>query len=153
VVRYAKRRLFSLADEPRHYARGRSAAVFAWRDALVAPAICYDLRFPELFRGAVVQGAEIFTVLACWPAARDEHWLALLRARAIENQCYVAGVNRVGNDPSGLAYSGRSVLVDPRGTIMADAGSGEGVIQAPVDLGGLRRYRREFPALRDMTRR
>ncbi len=153
VARYAKRRLFSLADEPRHYAAGRSVAVFAWRDARVAPAVCYDLRFPELFRGAVARGAEILAVIACWPAAREEHWLTLLRARAIENQCYVAGANRVGNEPTGLAYSGRSVLVDPRGTILADAGRGERVIQAAIDLDGLRRYRREFPALRDMTRR
>jgi omega-amidase len=151
LARYAKMHLFSFAGEPEHYSPGDSLAVFAWQDSVVAPAICYDLRFPELFRRAVRSRAEILTVIACWPAAREEHWLALLRARAIENQCYVAGVNRCGRDPSGMTYSGRSQIIDPRGVILADASSGEGVIHARPDLEGLRRYRREFPALADIT--
>ncbi len=150
VARYAKVHLFSFAGEPGHYAPGESPVQFSWQEMGVAPAICYDLRFPELFRMAVSRGMELATVIACWPAAREEHWLALLRARAIENQCYVAAVNRCGSDPSGLAYSGRSQIIDPRGTILADAGTDEGVIQADVDLEALRRYREEFSAVKDM---
>ena len=149
LARYAKMHLFSFAGEPEHYTPGESPASFAWQRATVAPSICYDLRFPELFREAAARGAEILTVIACWPAPREEHWLALLRARAIENQCYVAAVNRCGHDPSGLAYSGRSQIIDPRGVVLADAGQAEGVIQAAVDLEAQRSYRREFPALRD----
>ena len=103
LARYAKMHLFSFADEPGHYSSGESVVPFAWHQATVAPSICYDLRFPELFREATARGAEILAVIACWPAPREEHWLALLRARAIENQCYVAAVNRCGRDPSGLA--------------------------------------------------
>jgi omega-amidase len=149
AARYAKMHLFSFAREPEHYAPGGAPVVFAWEDSLVAPAICYDLRFPELFRHAAAQRAEVLTVIACWPAAREEHWLALLRARAIENQCYVAAVNRCGADPSGLAYSGRSQIIDPRGVVLADAGNGERIIEAEIDLAELRGYRRQFPALRD----
>jgi predicted amidohydrolase len=149
LARYAKMHLFSFAGEPGHYAAGESVAAFAWRQATVAPSICYDLRFPELFREATAQGAAILTVIACWPAPREEHWLALLRARAIENQCYVAAVNRCGRDPSGLAYSGRSQIIDPRGAVLADAGQQEGVIRAAVDLEAQLAYRRDFPALQD----
>ena len=87
---------------------------------------------------------------ACWPAARQEHWLALLKARAIENQCYVAAVNRVGSDPWGLSYSGGSQIIDPRGQVLADAGQGDFVIQADISLDFVRRYRHEFPSLSDM---
>lgn len=89
------------------------------------------------------------STIACWPAAREEHWSALLRARAIENQCYVTGVNRCGRDPSGTAYAGGSRIVDPRGAILADAGEQACVIQATLDLESLRSYRGEFPALCD----
>jgi predicted amidohydrolase len=150
AARYAKIHLFSFAGEPLHYAPGESLAPWKWLGTAVSSAICYDLRFPELFRAAALGGAEIFTVIACWPAAREEHWLALLRARAIENQGYVAAANRCGAEPFGQAYSGRSQIIDPRGQILADAGSVAGVIQAEIDLDHLRRYRQEFPALRDI---
>lgn len=150
VARYAKTHLFSFAGEPQHYAPGTSAVQFTWRETTVAPAICYDLRFPEMFRGAIARGAEVLTVIACWPAAREEHWRALLMARAIENQCYVAAVNRIGIDATGLAYSGRSQIIDPRGVVLADGFNHEGIVRAQVDLAGLRQYRKEFPALEDM---
>ena len=148
---YAKIHLFSPAGEPEHYAPGRTPTLFTWREATVAPAICYDLRFPELFRAATCLGAEILTVIACWPAAREAHWLTLLAARAIENQCYVAAANRCGQAPTGLTYSGRSQIIDPTGVVLVDAGSDEGVIQAELDLAALRRYRHAFPALRGIA--
>lgn len=150
IARYAKMHLFSFAGEPTHYTAGDAPVVFDWGGATVAPAICYDLRFPELFRQAVRNQAQVLTIIACWPAPRDAHWLALLRARAIENQCFVAAVNRCGRDPSGLAYGGRSQIIDPRGAVVADADDQPCVIQAEIDLEAQSRYRREFPALNDM---
>jgi omega-amidase len=148
VADYAKIHPFSVGEESRHYAGGERVCTFAWEDATVSPFICYDLRFPEVFRAGMRGGAEVFLVIANWPEARIEHWVTLLRARAIENQAYVAGVNRCGNDPK-LAYSGRSIIVDPHGAILADAGSTEGVIHAGVDLPALRDYRRWFHVLND----
>jgi predicted amidohydrolase len=150
LARYAKMHLFSFAGEHEPYAPGDSTVVFGWQDATVAPAICYDLRFPELFRRAVKDHAQILTIIACWPAPREEHWLTLLRARAIENQCFVAAVNRCGRDPSGLAYGGRSQIIDPRGAVLADGGGQEGVIQAEIDLEAQKQYRHKLPALNDM---
>jgi omega-amidase len=115
----------------------------------VAPFICYDLRFPEAFRVATRRGAQVLAVIANWPAAREGHWMTLLRARAIENQTFVIGVNRCGTDPN-HTYSGRSQIIDPRGEILADAGSTEGLIHGRLDLQLLTAYRNEFPALRDM---
>ena len=151
LARYAKAHLFRFAGEHDHYAAGSVAAAgFDWSGCRVAPAVCYDLRFPELFRHAARGGAALLAVIANWPAAREAHWLALLKARAIENQAYVAAVNRVGTDGNGHRYSGRSQVIDPRGEVVADAGGGETVIRASVDLEALREYRRSFPALADM---
>ena len=150
VARYAKMHLFSYAREPEYYSPGNGLATFRFHGAVAAPTICYDLRFPELYRAAAKLGAELITVIACWPEPREEHWLTLLRARAIENQCCVAAVNRVGGDPWGLAYSGRSQIIDPRGRVLVDAGNEEGVVRAGVDLAALREYRAKFPALRDV---
>lgn len=149
IARYHKIYPFTFGKETEHYGAGCQLVQFPWHEFTVAPFICYDLRFPEVFRCTVRQGAHLFPVIANWPAARQEHWMALLKARAIENQAYVIGVNRCGNDPN-LAYTGRSQIVDPRGQILADAGEGECVIYAEVELGTLLAYRQEFPALADM---
>ena len=150
LARYAKMHLFSFANEPAHYTAGESGILFKWQEATVSPAICYDLRFPEFFRWAIRERAQVFSIIACWPAPREEHWLALLRARAIENQCFVVAVNRCGRDPSGLSYGGRSQIIDPRGFVLADGGNQEGIIQAEINLEAQARYRREFPALADV---
>lgn len=153
VTRYAKVQLFSLAGEDRHYEPGEAVGGFDWSGCRVAPFVCYDLRFPELFRRAVSTPdarAELLAVIANWPLPRDSHWLALLRARAIENQAYVAAVNRIGHDGNGLTYFGRSQVIDPRGEVIADAGEDETVIRAEVDLGSVREWRRAFPALDDI---
>ncbi len=149
LVRYAKMHLFTPAGEPVHYLAGESPVVFRWQEAIVAPAICYDLRFPELFRRAVKDRAQVISIIACWPVPREAHWLALLRARAIENQCFVAAANRCGHDPSGLAYGGRSQIIDSFGTVLADGGPLECVVQADIELADQARYRRELPALND----
>lgn len=149
IARYSKMHPFSFAKEDRHYAPGPGPVTFGWQGACVAPTICYDLRFPELYRAGVLAGAQVFTVIANWPARRERHWTSLLVARAIENQAWVVGVNRCGNDPW-LNYSGRSLIVNPRGEVVADAGNDECVVKADVDVADLESYRAEFPALQDM---
>ncbi len=150
IVRFEKLHPFTFATEHQHYKGGDGVRLFQWNGATVSPLICYDLRFPEAFRLATKQGAEVLVVIANWPSARVEHWVALLIARAIENQAYVVGCNRVGSDPNVPGYPGRSVVIDPRGNTIADAGAVTGVASAEIDLVGLREYRKAFPALNDI---
>jgi omega-amidase len=147
---YAKMRPFAPGGESEHYLAGEQSVTFAWADCTVSPFVCYDLRFPELFReAAAARQPEVFTVIASWPEKRINHWVRLLQARAIENQAYVIGVNRIGKDPY-YQYVGRSVIVDAHGEILADAGGSEGSISAQLDLTTLRKYRQGLPFLADM---
>lgn len=146
LARYRKRNPFPLANEGEHYPAGDCAVVFEIGGWKVAPLICYDLRFPEPFREATALGAELFVVIANWPVARVDHWTTLLRARAIENLAYVVGVNRVGSDPH-LSYPGASLVVGPKGEILAEAGSDPCSIRADIDREALLHWRRDFPAL------
>jgi predicted amidohydrolase len=149
LARYSKIHPFSYAGETKYYAAGTEVMTYRAGEFSAAPFVCYDLRFPEIFRNAAKRGAQLMTVIANWPEPREAHWLALLRARAIENQAYVVGVNRCGRDPK-LAYSGRGQVIDPRGNVLADGGNAEGVFGAELDLAPLESYRKEFPALQDM---
>jgi len=149
VARYCKLQPFTPGGESKHYEAGRAPLLFEWQGFSVAPFICYDLRFPEHFRAATRLGAQLITVIANWPIVRIHHWVALLQARAIENQAYVAGVNRCGTDPK-LTYNGRSLIVGPKGDILADAGHAECVISAETSLAELMTYRKELPFLADM---
>lgn len=151
IARYQKIRPFTLGGEAEHYRAGAATRIFEWGGFNVAPFICYDLRFPELFRVAAARGANLFTVIANWPAARISHWECLLRARAIENQAYVIGVNRCGRDPY-LEYPGRSLIIDPSGAVIAEAGAEETVITAELDREHLDSYRRDLPFLADLHR-
>lgn len=146
VARYRKRHPFPLAHEADHYPAGKEAVVFEINGWKVAPLICYDLRFPEPFREATALGAELFVVIANWPVARVDHWTTLLRARAIENLAYVVGVNRAGSDPQ-LFYPGASLIVGPKGEVLAQAGDQPGAIRADLDREALVQWRRDFPAL------
>jgi predicted amidohydrolase len=149
LARYAKMQPFTLGGESAHYGAGPCVSTFRLQEFTVSPFICYDLRFPELFRAATRRGASLLVVIANWPAARVEHWTTLLRARAIENLAYVAGVNRCGADPK-LRYPGRSMIIDPKGNVLAEAGDGEGTIAADLDPQVVNDWRRDFPALSDM---
>lgn len=149
LVRYQKNRTFRYTGESQHYVNGKEVSLFEWQGWKVAPLICYDLRFPELFRRATAKGTELIVVIASWPSVRVEHWVALLRARAIENQAYVVGVNRTGQDPNN-EYPGRSVVIDPWGEIVADAGDRDGLVEAEISLETVRGWRDEFPALEDL---
>jgi predicted amidohydrolase len=149
IARYCKLQPFSLGGESDHYVAGERICLFECQEFTVAPFICYDLRFPEVFRPAAARGANLIVVIASWPSVRDDHWVTLLKARAIENLAYVVGVNRCGNDPK-LYHSGRSMIYDPHGRALADAGSEEGWIEAQLELQPLLDWRRNFPALNDI---
>jgi predicted amidohydrolase len=149
LARYCKMQPFTLGGETACYQAGESATVFSCGEISVAPFICYDLRFPEVARSVAARRPHLMTFIANWPNTRLHHWPRLLQARAIENQCYVAGVNRIGNDPR-YQHSGRTMIIDPHGEILADAGDKDCVIQAKLDLAWLAEYRKSFPALDDM---
>jgi predicted amidohydrolase len=149
ISRYAKLHPFAPAREAAHYDAGDAIELFACGGFTVSPFICYDLRFPEAFRLATRSGATLLTVIANWPETRIEQWVTLLKARAIENQCYVAAVNRCGRDPS-LTYPGRSLIVDPRGQVLTDGGSDKCVIEAALDPVLVSQWREQFPFLADM---
>ncbi len=146
VARYRKRNPFPLAHEADHYPAGNKAVVFDINGWKVAPLICYDLRFPEPFREATALGAELFVVIANWPIARVDHWITLLRARAIENLAYVIGVNRAGSDPH-LSYPGASLIVGPKGEVIAQAGDEPCTLRAELEREALLQWRCDFPAL------
>ena len=148
IANYTKIHPFSYGGEGEHYQAGDQVATFDWGGLKICPLICYDLRFPEVFRTGASVGAEMFCVIANWPIKRVNHWVTLLQARAIENQAYVIGVNRCGTDPS-FTYPGRSLVVDPHGVIIADASDREMALACELDEEVVRRWRREFPALAD----
>lgn len=146
---YRKMHPFNFVREGDFYDAGSAPMLWRAEGVVTAPFICYDLRFPEIFRLAASAGAELFVVIANWPSSRVEHWRLLLRARAIENQAYVFGLNRCGSDPK-LEYPGATMLVDPQGTIVAELGANEGWLKSQIDGETVRRCREEFPFLRDL---
>ena len=149
LVRYQKQQPFTLSGEDKCYPAGTEHKIFEWQGVKIAPYICYDLRFPERFRAAIAEGAELITLIACWPSKRSEHWVRLLQARAIENLAAVVGVNRCGNEP-GLEFDGRSCAFDHMGQTIYEADSAEQVFTVEFDVASLREWRDSFPALRDM---
>ncbi|HOX22682.1 MAG TPA: nitrilase-related carbon-nitrogen hydrolase [Elusimicrobiales bacterium] len=146
---YSKIHLYSFAGEAKHYRYGETQQTFELDGLRVTPAVCFDLRFPYLFWNAA-EKTDIFVVIASWPAQRAEHWMTLLRARAVENQCYVAGVNRTGKDPF-LPYSGNSMIFDPLGKVVADAKDIEGITVAQIDVNKelVTKTRTRFPFFND----
>ena len=155
LAEYDKIHPFSYGRETERFTGGDAIAAYDWRwgDAdeeslRIGCAVCYDLRFPELFRAEMLAGAQAFALGANWPAPRAAHWRALAIARAIENQAFVFAVNRCGADPH-LAYAGGSICIDPKGAVLAEAGDEERVVSASIDAAALRAWRDEFPAWRD----
>jgi predicted amidohydrolase len=150
VHRYAKVHPFSYGREHEHYAAGERYTTVDVEGARVTPLVCYDLRFAYAFWDAAPR-TDAYVVVANWPASRREHWQVLLRARAIENQAYVVGVNRVGHGGK-LDYVGDSCIVDPLGTVLATADTIETTLIADVDTEAVRTTREKFPFLADRTR-
>ena len=143
---YDKRRPFFM--EQGKFSAGEDVSLFKINEWNIAPTICFDLRFPELYRDAARAGANLITVQAAWPAERAMHWDTLLQARAIENQAYVAAVNCVSKDGK---YTGHSRIIDPFGNIVAKADTdSECIVSARIDLQPLLKYREDFPVLRDI---
>lgn len=145
---YDKRHLFRMAGEHNYYVAGSRREVVEWRGWRILPQVCYDLRFPVWSRNA--QDYDLALYVANWPAPRTHHWQTLLTARAIENQAYVAGCNRVGDDDNGHHYSGDSLIINAKGEELARAEPGTAmIIEAELSLEDLLDYRHAFPAWRD----
>lgn len=147
VVYYDKRHRFSMAGEDADYTAGENPLVIEWKGWQISPFICYDLRFPAWSRQ--VAGVDLMIYVANWPETRRHHWQKLLQARAIENQCFVAGVNRVGTDDNGLVYAGDSMLIDFNGEPIRSASRSPSVLSCSLDKDALQEWRQRMPFLRD----
>lgn len=146
---YDKKHLFRMGDEPNHFDAGSGYEIIRYKGWNIRLSVCYDLRFPVWLRNAGNE-YDLLIVVANWPEARRIAWETLLCARAIENQSYVCGVNRVGVDGNGFPHSGQSLLFDAKGSCLAafDAHE-EGVKTVEIDLDALRSFRRKFPVWKD----
>lgn len=145
---YDKRHCFRIGGENEYFTPGQTRGLFEYKGVKVAAFICYDLRFPVWSRN--VEKYDLAVYVANWPASRRQVWQTLLRARAIENQCYVAGVNCVGMDGCGLAYAGDSALIDAKGETVGAAGEGkEEILVAELDTDALGAFRKKFAVLDD----
>lgn len=143
---YSKIHPFSYAKEEQYFASGNEIAFFEYQGRKFSTFICYDLRFPEIFEIAS-RRADILVVAASWPQSRKEHWTTLLRARAIENQVYMLGVNCVGEKDE-LYYSGDSCVIDPNGTVMKSLSDQDGLIVLDIP-DNTAQIRKEFPVKQD----
>jgi len=145
---YRKIHLFSLLGEDRAFAGGDSWLLADTSIGKIGVIICYDLRFPELTRRLAVEGAQVICIPAQWPKPRQEHWRTLVRARAIENQLFVVACNACG--PIGkLDFFGMSMIVDPKGELLAEAGEEERELVAPLDMQAMADWRAQIPCFND----
>lgn len=144
---YNKRHLFKMAGEHEAYTSGKQCVIVSYKDWKICLQVCYDLRFPVFSRNT--QDYDLLIYVANWPAPRIQAWEVLLRARAIENQCYVIGVNRIGEDSNQLNYPGQSAIMDAFGNALTEAIEQEGVFQATLSLQELYEIRKKLPFLQD----
>lgn len=147
---YDKRHLFSFGGEDKRYLAGNQRKIFHYRGWRICPQICYDLRFPAWCRNR--DDYDVLLFVANWPEPRTSAWTALLRARAIENQSYVIGVNRSGEDPRGFKYIGESAVYDPLGESLLDLGAGECSGSVTIELNEVNEIRRRLPFQQDADR-
>jgi predicted amidohydrolase len=145
---YDKIHLFRLMDEEKHLKSGKRIGLAELDGVRIGAMICYDIRFPELARTLALAGAKLLVVPAEWPHPRLEHWRTLLRARAIENQLFVAACNRVGSS-DGTDFFGHSMIIDPWGDIIAEADGEETILTAEIDLDLVDEVRRRIPVFED----
>jgi len=150
---YDKRHLFRMAGEHNHFKAGEKRLIILYKGWRICPLICYDLRFPVWSRNIAEEGSPAYDCLiyiANWPAVRKQPWSKLLEARAIENQCYVIGVNRVGEDGHGIAYSGNSVVVNPKGEVSSNIPENSDTTESvALSLTELNDFREKFPVSLD----
>ena len=145
---YRKLHLFRLMDEEKWLAPGERLELVEAEWGLTGLGVCYDLRFPEMFRSYALRGARLVLLPAEWPARRAYHWQTLLRARAIENQMFVAGCNRVG-ESKGETFGGGSALIDPWGEAVIEGGSRAALLTAEIDLAQVDAVRERIPVFKD----
>lgn len=148
VHEYSKAHLFRLMNEEKYLVSGNEKSHFELEGLPCAGFICYDIRFPEWLRVHAVEGAQVLFVPAEWPAQRTDHWRAILISRAIENQCYVVACNRVGSDPEN-AFGGHSLIIDPWGTVIAEAGDDETILTGSIDEEEISSIRKRIPIFED----
>jgi len=148
---YDKRHLFSMGDENNHYTPGTKKIIEEIKGWRICPLVCYDLRFPVWSRNT--EKYDVLIYVANWPERRSHPWKTLLLARAIENQCYVAGLNRVGNDGNGIYHSGDSALINFRGEIISSIPAHEDATETiSLSYEELEEFRKGFPAFKDADR-
>ena len=146
--KYDKRHLFRMGEENKHYTAGRDKLIFSLKGWRILPLICYDLRFPVWSRNR--GDYDLLVYVANWPESRRHVWRALLPARALENQCYVVGLNRVGSDGQDLTYSGDSMVIHPKGHSMSHTQPGEQSVETvSLSLDELQTFREKFPVGKD----
>lgn len=147
IHEYSKMHLVPMLKEPDYLASGDSPVeVFEINGEKCGIVICYDLRFPEIFRDLSLSEAKIIFVVAEWPIERTDHWVTLLKARAIENQCYIVASNTVGTQSNGTTFAGRSMTINPFGEILADANPNhDEIITAELDLNYIEKIRSDIP--------
>jgi len=148
-ARYIKQMPFSYANEQAIYLPGNQPSLFDLNGVTCSLFICYDLRFPELFR-KVAKEVEVIFVIANWPESRQSHWETLLTARAIENQCFIVGVNRVGRDGNDLNYIGGSMVINPLGQLLSYGKATDEVIITEIETSQVQQVRKQFPFLQDI---
>jgi predicted amidohydrolase len=151
VAKYTKIHPFSFTKEDRYFIPGNRLVTFDVEGVPSGIFICYDLRFPEVFR-SIAKNVQAIFIIANWPTSRKEHWETLLKARAIENQCFVIGVNRTGTDHRGLHFPGASHIFDPLGKVICSGDETEELLIAEIEPDEVMRVRTKFPFLQDMRR-
>ncbi|RPI69860.1 MAG: carbon-nitrogen family hydrolase [Ignavibacteriales bacterium] len=149
IKSYRKIHPFSFSEEDKYYSGGEIPIITNINNWKIGLSICYDLRFPELFRQYAKGKVDLIVNIANWPVSRIEHWRTLLKARAIENQCYIAGVNRVGDDPK-LNYNGFTSLFDPMGKEIISVENEEKLISADLEKNKIDEVRTKLPFLNDI---
>ncbi|ADL52798.1 carbon-nitrogen family hydrolase [Clostridium cellulovorans] len=142
ISNYTKIHPFSYGNETKHYSSGEEIQHCEVNGIIISPLICYDLRFPEIFQACSYKSSLII-VIANWPKSRIEHWRTLLKARAIENQCYIAGVNRVGSGDN-LLYNGNSMIINPYGEVITEKINDQGLVIGDINVENVKDYRIKF---------
>jgi len=148
LAEYAKVHLVPMMEEPLYLTAGDRLSMAELDGVRCGLAICYDLRFGEMFRTMALGGAQVMIIPAEWPAVRTHHWRTLLQARAIENQCFVLGCNRVGSDGKN-DFSGHSMVVDPWGNVLVEGDEDESILRATIDLAQVAEVRTRVPVFKD----
>lgn len=146
---YDKAHLFRMGEENQHYVKGESQKIIQYKGFNIAPMVCYDLRFPAWIRRTPHFEYDLLLFVANWPQRRSEHWKTLLLARAIENQAYVLGVNRIGNDGNGIYHSGDTSFINPLGEILYRKKEDEDIYTHVIEKSIINDYRKSFPVEKD----